>query len=84
MIKSRVALKDKAKSSVISEISAKAPFCRGHIDCVEIIQGKAKAEAIPFINVSNEKAKVTHESAIGSLDKKELETLMARGLTLLK
>jgi len=31
--------------------------------------------------VNDETAKVTHEAAIGSIDKKQLETLMARGLT---
>jgi hypothetical protein len=31
--------------------------------------------------VRDERARVTHEAAIGSVDKTELETLMARGLT---
>lgn len=31
--------------------------------------------------VVDERAKLTHEAAIGSIDRKELETLMARGLT---
>ena len=33
------------------------------------------------MNVTNPLAKVTHEAAIGSVDKKRLETLMAHGLT---
>ena len=35
---------------------------------------------IPRCNIRDERAKVTHEAAIGSIDKKQLETLMARGL----
>jgi hypothetical protein len=48
---------------------------------MEIVQGQAKASAIPIVRVFHPEAKVTHEAAIGSVDKKELETLMARGLT---
>jgi Fe-S cluster assembly scaffold protein SufB len=31
--------------------------------------------------VTDDRAKLTHEAAIGSVDKKQVETLMARGLT---
>jgi Fe-S cluster assembly scaffold protein SufB len=80
LVKSKVVLQDNAHSKVISDISASAPYARGHIDCTEIVQGDAVAEAVPIVNVSNKFAKVTHEAAIGSLDSKEIETLEARGL----
>jgi uncharacterized protein len=49
---------------------------------VEIIKGKdARASAIPRLVVNDDRAKLTHEAAIGSVDKKQVETLMARGLT---
>lgn len=80
LIKSRIAVKDNAQSEVISELSASAFNARGHVDCIEIIQGNAKAQAIPIVNVTNEFAQVTHEAAIGRVDKKQVETLMARGL----
>ncbi|MCM8819599.1 MAG: SufD family Fe-S cluster assembly protein [Candidatus Omnitrophica bacterium] len=80
LIKSRIAVKDNATSQIINEILASAPQARGHIDCLEIIQGNASAEAIPIANVTNEFAKVTHEAAIGRVDKKQIETLMSRGL----
>ncbi|MBI5574040.1 MAG: SufD family Fe-S cluster assembly protein [Elusimicrobia bacterium] len=80
LIKSRVAVKGNAQSEVISELIATAPDARGHVDCVEIIQGSAQAKAVPIVNVTNEFAKVTHEAAIGRVDKKQVETLMARGL----
>lgn len=80
LIKSRIAVKDNAQSEVINELMATAPNARGHVDCIEIIQGDAQAKAIPIVNVANELAKVTHEAAIGRVDKKQVETLMARGL----
>ncbi|MCM8801598.1 MAG: SufD family Fe-S cluster assembly protein [Candidatus Omnitrophica bacterium] len=80
LIKSRIAVKDNAISQIINELIANAPEARGHVDCVEIIQGNAQAKAIPIVNVTNEFAKVTHEAAIGRVDKKQVETLMSRGL----
>ncbi|OQX54259.1 MAG: hypothetical protein B5M48_01260 [Candidatus Omnitrophica bacterium 4484_213] len=81
LIKTRVVLKDKARAEVIGETYGNAPYARGHVDCVEILNGKeAFAKAIPVVSVKDEKAKVTHEAAIGSVDKKQMETLMARGL----
>jgi len=80
LIKSRIAVKDDAISEVISEITAEGENSWGHVDCVEIVQGNAKAKAIPIVDVFNESAKVTHEASIGRVDKKQVETLMARGL----
>lgn len=52
------------------------------MDCVEIIRGNdARASAVPRLLVVDERAKLTHEAAIGSVDKKQVETLMGRGLT---
>lgn len=80
LIKSRIAIKDDAFSEVISEITAEGENSWGHVDCVEIVQGNAKAKAIPIVDVFKESAKVTHEASIGRVDKKQVETLMARGL----
>jgi len=81
LIKTRVVLKDRAMAEVIGETYGNAPFARGHVDCIELVNGKqAIAKAIPIVQVRDERAKVTHEAAIGSIDKKQLETLMARGL----
>ncbi len=80
IIKSRIAVKDNATSEVINITEGNAPHTRGHVDCTEIVRDNAKASAIPIVSVTDEKAKVTHEAAIGTVDKKELETLMAHGL----
>jgi Fe-S cluster assembly scaffold protein SufB len=81
LIKTRVVLEDEAQAEITGITEAHAKGARGHVDCMEIVQGRAQASAIPIVRVFHPEAKVTHEAAIGSVDKKELETLMARGLT---
>jgi Fe-S cluster assembly scaffold protein SufB len=82
LAKSRIVASDHCESEVIGEAVGNAPNARGHVDCVEIIKGKdARASAIPRLLVVDDRAKLTHEAAIGSVDKKQVETLMARGLT---
>jgi len=81
MAKSRIVLSDKAKAEVRGETYGNAPYSRGHVDCMELVNGtEAVAVAIPIVSVTNDTAKVTHEAAIGSIDRKQVETLMARGL----
>jgi hypothetical protein len=80
LAKSRIAVRENAVSEVTGVTEGHAPFARGHIDCVEIVRDGAVANAIPIVKVTNPQAHVTHEAAIGTVDKKELETLMARGL----
>jgi len=81
LAKSRLVLGNKAKGEVRGETYGNAPYARGHVDCIELIDGEeAIGKAIPIVKVTNGKAKVTHEAAIGSIDRKQVETLMARGL----
>ncbi|MGB9773288.1 MAG: SufB/SufD family protein [Bacteroidota bacterium] len=82
LAKTRIVATDRCVSEVIGEAVGNAPNARGHVDCVEIVKGKqARASAIPKLLVVDDRAKLTHEAAIGSVDKKQVETLMARGLT---
>jgi len=81
LIKTRVALEDDAKAEVTGITEGNAAGSRGHVDCMEIVKDRAVAKAIPIVNVTNALAKVTHEAAIGSVDKRQVETLMAHGLT---
>lgn len=61
---------------------ANAPYANGHVDCKEIVQGEGStARAIPIVRVGDETARVTHEASVGRVNQKELDTLMARGLT---
>ncbi|MBN2072889.1 MAG: SufD family Fe-S cluster assembly protein [Actinobacteria bacterium] len=77
---SRIAVRDKSAASIFNKLVATAEYARGHIDCKEIIKDNATASAIPIVEVSNQKAHITHEASIGSVDAKELQTLMSRGL----
>jgi Fe-S cluster assembly scaffold protein SufB len=81
LAKSRIVLSDRAKAEVRGETFGNAPHSRGHVDCIELVNGsEAVATAIPIVSVTDEAAKVTHEAAIGSVDRRQVETLMARGL----
>lgn len=80
LAKARIAVRDRARSEVLGKTEGNAPFTRGHVDCVEVVRDEATATAVPTVSVSDPRAFVTHEAAIGTVDKKELETLMARGL----
>jgi Fe-S cluster assembly scaffold protein SufB len=81
VLTSHIALKERSEAIIENEIVADAPYARGHVDCKEIIQGEARARAVPVVQVNNHLAHVTHEAAIGSVDSKQLETLLSRGLT---
>jgi uncharacterized protein len=80
LTKTRIAVRDQAVSEVLTTAEGNAPFVRGHMDCTEIVRGHALARNIPVVVVRDDRAHVTHEAAIGSVNHRELETLMARGL----
>jgi len=81
VLTTNIAVRERAQAQIKNTMIASAPFARGHVDCKEIVQGNAIASAIPIVEVRHPKAHVTHEASIGSVDSKQLETLMARGLT---
>lgn len=81
VLTSKIAVRDTAIARVYNKLTAAAAFARGHVDCKEIIQDQGQAEAVPIVDVRHPKAHVTHEAAIGSVDSKQLETLMSRGLS---
>ena len=80
-LKSHLALRDDARAEVFNTLRADAAYARGHVDCKEIVQGRASAKAVPIVEVNHPTAHVTHEAAIGSVDSKQLQTLQSRGLT---
>ncbi len=80
LTKTRVAVRDQATSAIYTQAEGNAAGAVGHMDCTEIVRGDAVAQNVPVVVVRNDQARVTHEAAIGSVGKKELETLMARGL----
>jgi Fe-S cluster assembly scaffold protein SufB len=80
LIKTRVAIENDAVAEVTGITEGNAAGARGHVDCMEIVKDRAVARAVPIIQVNDPGAKVTHEAAIGSVDKRQIETLMAHGL----
>ena len=80
LVKSRVAVRDDAHAEVIGVMEGNAAGARGHVDCMEVVRDRAVVSAVPEVRVRHPQAKVTHESAIGSVDGRQLETLTARGL----
>ncbi|MCK4579916.1 MAG: SufD family Fe-S cluster assembly protein, partial [Dehalococcoidia bacterium] len=82
LAKTRLVLSDNAKAVFRGETYGNAPFARGHVDCLEVVNGDGVvASAVPVVYVNDRRAKVTHEAAIGSIDSKQMQTLMARGLS---
>ncbi|ACL70559.1 SufB/SufD family protein [Halothermothrix orenii] len=81
LAKTRVFAADQTVSEVIGEAYGNAPNVKGHIDCVEAVKGEAEVSAIPIIKVNNDLAELSHEASIGRINQKQLETLIARGLS---
>jgi len=80
LTRTRVAVGDSAVSRIFTSMEGNAPGARGHMDCTEIVRGQAQAHNEPLVVVRNDQAQVTHEAAIGTVNRKELESLLARGL----
>ena len=80
LTKTRAAVRDRALSEIYTTAEGNAPGAVGHMDCTEIVRGGAVARNVPVVVVRDDRARVTHEAAIGSVNRQELETLMARGL----
>lgn len=80
LTKTRVAVRDQASSQVFTVMEGNAAGARGHMDCTEIVRDRAEARNTPIVVVRDDQAQVTHEAAIGTVNRKELESLLARGL----
>jgi len=80
VLTTNIAVRDRARADIRNTLRAEAPYARGHVDCKEIIRDQGQARAVPIVEVVDPRAHVTHEAAIGSVDSKQLETLMAHGL----
>lgn len=82
LLNTRVVLSDESKGMVENTIVGLGDSSRGHMECIEVTNsGSAVAKAVPIVEVRNKTSKITHEAAIGGIDKASLNTLMSRGLT---
>jgi hypothetical protein len=80
VLKSNIAVRDSASADIENTMIADAAYARGHVDCKEIVRDQGTAKAVPIVEVRHPRAHITHEAAIGSVDSKQLETLLARGM----
>lgn len=73
---------DESKVNVLNEAYGNAPYSRAHISCEEVTKGeKVTVSTTPVLKITNDLAELTHEASIGRVSQKQLETLMAKGLT---
>ena len=80
--KARLVLTGQSRAQFLGEVAGEGDNSRGHIDCHEVLEeGNTQAVSVPKIIVTNPRAKITHEAAIGSIDKKQLQALMVKKLT---
>jgi hypothetical protein len=81
VLKTRIAARENTDAEVYNKIVAKGAYSVGHIDCSEIIRDNAVVKAYPDTEAMHPKARVTHEASLGGVDNKQLETLMAKGIS---
>ncbi len=82
LAKSTVIALDRTKANVVNEAYGNAPNTKGHVECEEITKGeKVEVSTTPILKVRNDRSELTHEASIGRVNQKQLETLMAKGLT---
>ena len=80
--KSTVVATDETHARIINEAFGNAPYSKGHIECNEITKGdKVDVSTLPVLKVTNDLAELTHEASIGRVNSKQLNTLMAKGMS---
>ncbi len=61
-------------------ITGKVPGVKGHLECKGLILKDGLLHAIPELQAEVPDVEMSHEAAVGKIDKREIEYLMARGL----
>ncbi len=71
-----------AGGTIISRghLMGKEPGVKGHLECKGLILKDGLLHAIPEISGNTPGVELSHEAAVGKIDKREIEYLMARGL----
>ncbi len=62
------------------EILGKVAGCKGHLECKGLILNDGLMHAIPELKGYVPGVDMSHEAAVGKIDQREIEYLMARGL----
>ena len=71
-----------AGGTIISRghLKGNVPGVKGHLECKGLILKKGLLHAVPEISGYTPEIEISHEAAVGKIDKREIEYLMARGL----
>lgn len=71
-----------AGGTIISRghLMGNAPGVKGHLECKGLILKDGLLHAIPELSGRTPGVEMSHEAAVGKIDKREIEYLMARGL----
>jgi hypothetical protein len=62
------------------DLIGKAPGIKAHLECKGLILNNGVMQAIPELTGHVPGVEMSHEAAVGKIDKREIEYLMARGL----
>jgi hypothetical protein len=62
------------------ELVGKVPGIKAHLECHGLILNDGLMQAIPELSGTVPGVEMSHEAAVGKLDQREIEYLMARGL----
>jgi len=82
ILKTAIFATDSSYANVVNEAYGNAPHVRGHVECREIVKGdEVQVGTIPVLRVKYDTSELTHEASIGRINAKQLQTLMAKGLT---
>jgi len=82
ILKTAIFATDSSYANVVNEAYGNAPHVRGHVECREIIKGdEVQVGTIPVLRMRYDTSELTHEASIGRVNAKQLQTLMAKGLT---
>lgn len=80
--KTKIVATDKTRARIVNEAFGNAPYSKGHIECTEITKGNGvDVSTLPVLKVTNDLAELTHEASIGRVNSKQLDTLMAKGMS---
>ena len=71
-----------AGGTIISRghLKSMVPGVKGHLECKGLILKEGLLHAIPELSAFTPGVELSHEAAVGKIDKREIEYLMARGL----
>lgn len=80
--KSTIVALDETKANIVNAAYGNAPYSKAHVVCNETTKGnKINVKTEPILKVVDDLSELTHEASIGRINKKQLETLVTKGLS---